>query len=280
MLTETFRAIATATRKVFNDWRSMLLLAVVYASLLGALYFFVVVREASLVQVTLTFALAIIAPLLFFLLQAMIVGSIAGGEKPGLNFLIQRSLTNFWKLILVTLPLIALAVLVAYLLGKAQARFGANVPDVMVEVPRRMAAGARDAAKPIDWKAALLSTARYLIFGLVLPLAAIHLWLGTVREGLGLAIKRAGVLISRAFAPQSVLIYLVGFVVFGLIPYFLLFRTTSTKHAWLEIFLLVARLAVAFGLTLFGWVITVKALANLPTNSTAGSIGHSAEEAT
>lgn len=280
MLTETFRAIVTATRKVFNNWRSMLLLAVVYASLLAALYFFVVVREASLVQVTLTFALAILAPLLFFLLQAMIVASIASGEEPGLSSLIKRSLTNFWKLILVTLPLIALAVLVAYLLGKAQARFGASVPDAAAEVPRRMVEGARDTAKPIDWKAALLSTLRYLTFGLVLPLAAIHLWLATVQQGLGLAIRRAGALISRAFTPQSVLVYLIGFLVFGVIPYFLLLRTTSTKHAWLELFLLGARLAVVFGLTLFGWVITVKALANLSTNSPAGSIGHSAEEAT
>jgi hypothetical protein len=278
MLTETFRAIATATRRVLNNWRSMLLLAVVYAFLLASLYFFLVVREASLLQVTLTFALAILAPLLFFLLQAMIVASIAGGEEPGLSSLIKRSMTSFWKLILVTLPLIAVAVLVAYLLGKAQARLGASVPDVAADVPRRMVEGAREAAKPIDWKVAMISTVRYLTFGLVLPLAAIHLWLATVQEGLGLAIKRAGALISRAFAPQSVLIYIAGFLVFGVIPYFMLLRSVPSKNAWLELFLLVARLTVVFGLTLFGWVITVKALANLSTNSTAGAIGHSVGE--
>jgi hypothetical protein len=56
MLTETFQSLGTAARKVIRDWRSMALLAIVYASFLGALYFFLLVREASLGQVILTFA--------------------------------------------------------------------------------------------------------------------------------------------------------------------------------------------------------------------------------
>jgi hypothetical protein len=270
MLTDTFHSIAVATRKVFRNWHSMLLLAVVYGLLLAALYLFVIIREASLAQVTLTFALAIAAPLLFFLLQAMIASD--GDELP-VSSLVKKSLANFWKLIVVTLPLIAVAVLVAYLLGKAQARFGATVPDAAAEIPRRLAtaANARDAAKPIDWRAALLSTIRYLTFGLLLPLAAIHFWVATARDGLGTAIRKIATLLARAFAPQSVLIYIVGFIIFGVVPYFLLFRTTPTKYAWLEIFFLVARLAVVFALTLFGWVITVKALALSSTNAVAAS---------
>jgi hypothetical protein len=268
MLRETFHSIAAATRNVFRNWKSMLLIAVVYAALLAALYFFVAVREASMAQVVLTFALAIAAPLLFFVLQTMIASEGAtDADKASVGSLVRRSLTSFWKLLLISLPLIALAVLIAYLLGKAQARFGAAVNDAAVEIPRRMAtASARAASKPIDWRAALLSTLRYLAFGLVLPLAAIHLWLATAREGLGAAIKRIGTLLSRAFTPQSVLIYIVGFIVFGVVPYLLLFKTTPSKHAWLEISLLIARLAAAFALTLFGWVITVKSLAFLSTN--------------
>lgn len=270
MLTDTFHSIAVATRKVFRNWHSMLLLAVVYGLLLGALYLFVIIREASLAQVSLTFALALAAPLLFFLLQAMIASD--GDELP-VSSLVKKSLANFWKLIIVTLPLIAVAVLVAYLLGKAQARFGVTVPEAVAEVPRRLAtaANARDAAKPIDWRAALLSTIRYLTFGLLLPLAAIHFWVATARDGLGTAIRKLATLLGRAFAPQSVLIYIVGFIIFGVVPYFLLFRTTPTKYAWLEIFFLVARLAAVFALTLFGWVITVKALALSSTNTVAGS---------
>ena len=165
------------------------------------------------------------------------------------------------------MPLIALAVLIVYLLGKAQAHFDAGVREAVAELPRRMATTAttRDAATPIDWKAALLSTIRYLALGLVLPLTAIHLWLAMAREGLGRGIIRLRQHLARAFAPQSVLIYIVGFLVFGVAPYFLLFKTTQTRHAWLELSFLIARLVAVFALTLFGWVTTVRALAQLST---------------
>ena len=267
MLTETIHSIATASRNVFRNWRTLLLIAAVYACLLAALYLFMIIREASLFQVILTFALALLAPLLFFLLQALIASG--NTDQVSVGELMRRSLTSFWKLILVTLPLIALAVLAVYLLNKAQARFGANVAEAAADLPRRAVtmAGAREAGKPIDWRAALLSTLRYLTFGLILPLAAIHVWLATAREGLGSAIKKIRSLLARAFAPQSVFIYVAGFITFAVIPYLLLFKTVSTKHAWLEITLLVARLAVVFALTLLGWVITVKALALFATSA-------------
>ena len=265
MLTETFQSIAVAARTVVRNWRSMLLIALVYASLLAVLYFFVIIREATFVQVSLTFASAIVAPLLFFVLQAMIVSE---ADELTAASLLKRSLISFWKLILISLPLIALAALIVYLLGKAQVHFDANVRDAAAELPRRLAATAngRDAATPIDWKAAMLSTIRYLAFGLVLPLTAIHLWLATVREGLGPGIIKLRQHLARAFTPRSVLIYLAGFLVFGVAPYLLLFKTTQTKHAWLEVSLLVARLVVVFALTLFGWVITVRALGQSSTN--------------
>ena len=260
MLTETLHSLATAARNLLRNWPSMLLIAVVYASLLAVLYFFVIIREATVVQVTLTFASAIVAPVLFFVLQAMIASE--AGALP-LGPLLKRSLSSFWKLVLVTLPLVALAILIVYLLGKAQAHFDAGVRDAAAAVPRRLAASANshEAPAPIDWRATMLSTIRYLAFGLVLPLAAIHLWLATVHEGLARAIRQIGTLLARAFAPQSVLIYLAGFLIFAVAPYLLLFRTTQTKHAWLELSFLVARLVVVFALTLFGWTITVRALA-------------------
>ncbi|MGI9066392.1 MAG: hypothetical protein ACR2HX_08315 [Pyrinomonadaceae bacterium] len=282
MLTETFQSIAIAARNIRRNWQPMLLIAIVYACLLVVLYFFASVREASLAQVVLTFALAITAPLLFFILQAMIAGA-ASSETEELTSgtLVRKALTSFWKLLLITLPLIALAILIAYLLGKAQTRFGTTLNESVMDVPRRVAnaANAREAARPIDWRAATLSTLRYLAFGLVLPLAAIHLWLATAQEGLGPAIRKLNTLLARAFAPQSVLIYVVGFLIFAVIPYFLLFKTISTRHAWLEISLLVARLAIVFALTLFGWVMTVKAISLLSTNSLSPRQPHPANEA-
>ena len=265
MLTETLHSIITAARKVVSNWPAMLLLALVYALFLAALYVFLAVREASVAQIVVTFALAILAPLLFFVLQSMVAVQ-TEGQSVGL--LLRKSLSSFWKVILISLPIIALGILVAYLLGKAQAHWGVGATQPDAEIARRLATGANAsrAARPIDWKVALLSTVRYLTFGLILPLTAIHLWLATVNEGLGSAVKRLGTHLARAFAPQSVLIYLAGFLVFGVAPYFLLFKTTQTKHAWLELSLLVARLAIVFALTLFGWVITVRALAQLFEN--------------
>jgi len=267
MLTETFRSIATATRHVFRNWQSLLLIAVVYAALLAVLYLFVWVKEATYAQVTLTFASAVIVPLLFFVLQAMIAGGGASAAaivtQPGhetAGFVLKKSLSTFWKLILITLPLIGLAILIAYLLGKAQNRWGLP-PESPITTLHTLASENKPHAQPIEWRVALFSTIRYLAFGLLLPLAAIHLWLATVRDGLGAAIKRIATLLSRAFGPQSVLIYIAGFLIFAVAPYFLLFKTTQTRHAWLELALLIARLVVVFALTLLGWTITVRALA-------------------
>lgn len=265
MLTETFHSIATAVRKVLKSWQWMLLLVMVYAALLAALYFFMAIREASIAQVVLTFGLAIAAFVLFFLLHAMIVsgivGNLAAESDAGVGSLAKSSLINFWRLVVISLPLIALAVLIAYLLGKAQNYF-AVAPATANDLLEPMAASRsrNPPSPPINWRMAIFSSLRYLSFGLLLPLATIHLWLATIRDGLWPSIRRIATHLSRAFAPQSVLIYIIGFLIFGLVPYFLLFKSTPTSKAWLEISFLVTRLAVVFVLTLFGWVITVWAL--------------------
>ncbi|MGH9871386.1 MAG: hypothetical protein ACRD9S_02840 [Pyrinomonadaceae bacterium] len=265
MLTETFQSIVTATRNVFRNWQSMLLIAAVYASLLALLYLFVSIKEATLVQVILTFAFAVIAPLLFFILQAMIAGSSASQQLTA-GFLLRKSLASFWKLILISLPLIVLAILIAYLLSRAQNYFGQHINETIATTHPMAATANTPPARPINWRVALFSTIRYLSFGLVLPLMAIHLWLATVHDGLGGAFRKFATLLSRAFAPQSVLIYIAGFLVFAVAPYFLLFKTTQSSRAWLELSFLVARLLLVFALTLFGWTITVRALARFSSN--------------
>lgn len=268
MLSETFHSIATAVRRVLTNWQSMALLAVVYAALLAALYFFMAIREASIAQVVLTFGLALAAFVLFFFLHALVLGAVAGNNEPGstgmrsgIAPLLKSSLSNVGKLVAISLPLIALAFLIAYLIGKAQNYFDV-APAAASDLLEPMAGPrTRNAARaPINWRMAIFSSLRYISFGLLIPLATIHLWLATVRDGLWPTIKKVGTHLSRAFAPQSVLIYILGFIVFGLLPYFMLFKTTPSSKAWLEISFLVARLAGVFLLTLFGWVITVWAL--------------------
>src|SRR6266508_197383 len=118
MLAETFQSIATATRQLLRNWASLLMVSAIYAALLATLYFFLAVKEASVAQVALTFALAIAAPLLFFELQAISLGC-ASKLKP--RPLLKKSARDFWKLILISLPVIALAVLTFYLLNRIQA---------------------------------------------------------------------------------------------------------------------------------------------------------------
>jgi len=129
---------------------------------------------------------------------------------------------------------------------------------------------------------AIFSSLRYLSFGLFLPLATIHLWLAAVRDGLWPALRNLGKHLGRAFAPSSVLIYILGFLVFGVLPYFLLFKNTPNSRPWLEISFLVARLAAVFVLTLFGWAMTVWALSlssTPPTTSPSRTPASSAEPA-
>jgi len=157
MLTETFRSLAAATRNLFRNWQTLLLIAIVYAALLTILYLFVWVKEATYAQVSLTFAAAVAVPLLFFVLQAMIAGGGASASDPAIvtptaqetaGFTLKRSLANFWKLFLITLPLIGLAMLVAYLLNKAQGRWGL-APEPVSTTLRSLAAHFGSDAKPV-----------------------------------------------------------------------------------------------------------------------------------
>lgn len=277
MLTETFRSISTAVRKLLKSGPSMVLLAVVYAALLAAVYFFTAIREASVAQVILTFVLALAAFVLFFLLQAMLVKGIVGENNDsaqaelGVGKLAKSAAANCWRLVVISLPLIAVGVLIAYLLNKAQNYFGAGAPSGDVFEPMAGPRSRGPAQAPINWKVAIFSSLRYLSFGLFLPLATIHLWLASMRDGLWPAVRSLGTSLARAFAPSSVLIYIFGFLIFAVLPYFLLFKTTPSSKAWLEISLLVARLTVVFLLTLFGWVMTVWALSLSSTTTSPSS---------
>src|SRR5947209_1097393 len=100
-----------------------------------------------------------------------------------------------------------------------------------------------------------------ILLGIILPLVAAHLWLSAARDGLLFTLKRIHRVTARAFAPQSVFIYVVGFFVFAIVPYFILFTRTQVSNGWAELFFFALRLALAFVLTLWGWTITLGALA-------------------
>lgn len=258
MLTESFRSIATATRRLLGNWSVMVLLAGLYAALIATLYLFVMVREASTGQVVVTLVLTITAPSLFFLLQtagASQTRSLRAGP------MLRESFRNSWKVIAVSLPLIALAVLLTYLLGKAQSYLGTDGRELSDAAAQYQLTASNDGRPPLRWSQLILNSIRYLSLGLVLPLIAIHLWIASVGRDLMGTVRAAKDLIVAAFAPGSVLIYIVGFVLFGVIPYLILVKATPASSAWMEITFLVIRLLLVFLLTLFGWVVTMGALA-------------------
>ena len=272
MIKDSFNAIGSSTRELFRNWRGLALLSALYLVLLACVYVFFATGVATAWQLVLSAATALAALLLFFLLQS----AVANFARPetGFGALVRRMLRDFLKIVLLGLPVIALAVAVIYLLGKLQAHL--PKPE---EAPHAYAlASHAEPPAPLHWQDALVSTLWLLLLGIILPLVAAHLWLSTARDGLLVTLKRIHRVTARAFAAQSVFIYVVGFFVFAIVPYFVLFTRTQVSNGWAELFFFALRLAVAFVLTLWGWTITLGALARAtpPTTDAAAVPAESA----
>jgi hypothetical protein len=230
MFSQGIKAEITAIRLLFSSKLTLLLLVAMYVALLFAGYLFVSTREATISQLVATLGLVLVAPVLFFALQAVSVNYVS---VPGANSSVKKSVYDGLRLVAVSVPVIGLAVLAFYGLGK------------------------------IDSHQTLVVTVRYLLISVVAPLLAIQLWVTASRDGLRALLPRAHMVAARAFAPQSVFIYACGALVFAIAPYFLIFHTSQIERAWLEVSLLAVRLVLSAFLILFGWVITVGTLALL-----------------
>lgn len=259
--TRALKAIFAAARRLLKRWRVLAVLAAVYASLLVALFLFVATKEATYWQVMLTLIFAALAPALFFVLQAVIV-NYARGETQALA-LLRRSFRDSCKLALASVPLALAAILCMYLLNKLQSYFTAYVwptQPAQEAWPVRPRPFRDSSTPPLQWALLTLSTLRFLVFWVALPLAAIHLWSATLREGLLSPLRKVHHHLARAFAPDAVLIYGAGLTLFGLVPYLLLFTRTPASKPSIEFGLFVARLLLVFIFTLCGWVLTLDAL--------------------
>jgi hypothetical protein len=286
MIKDSFKALGTSAREMFRNWGGLALLNALYALLLVSIYVFFATGVANAGQLTLTALTAVAAPLLFFVLQAAIANF--AQSDAGLGPLTRRSLRDVWKVFLLSLPLIALAIGLIYLLGKLQA----HLPEPEAAAPHTYVRPTLE-PKPeaLHWQDTLISTLWLLLLGFILPLLAAHLWLSTARDGLKLTLKKFHRIIARVFAPQTILIYGIGLFVFALMPYFILFTRTQVSNGWAELILFGLRLALAFIFTLWGWTITLGALArtsptleepvsaSVPTEGTATPDAHVADEA-
>lgn len=277
MIKDSFNAIGGAARDLFRNRGGLALLNALYLVLLVSLYVFFATGVANSWQLTLSAITALAALPLFFVLQSA-VANFAWGDA-GFGLLARRTLRDFLKVVLLSLPVVALAFALVWLLYKLPGW----LPKVVVEAsPHAYAPSAAMAAKPspIHWQEALVSTLWLLLLGVFLPLLAAHLWLSAARDGLAATLKRFHRVAARAFAPQSLLIYVVGLFVFGLMPYFVLFTRTPVSNGWVELLLFGLRLALAFVFTLWGWTITLGALARTtPTPDEVVSMPVPAESA-
>jgi hypothetical protein len=263
MITETFTLMFRATIGLVRNWRLSTVLSGIYALLLSTIYLFLTTREASVAQLIFGFSLALAAPLLFFSLQAITASK---ANESGRGLFLKKLLTKVFTLLLVSIPIIACAILIVYLLSKGEGYFARHltVGDI--------ANASRDSLpKGIHWPSALIMSLRYLTIGLILPLTLMQFWISNVENGLGFTIRRFRENICRAFRAQSVLIYMSGFLLFGVLPYFILRHQIVIQRPWLELSVFVARLALAFVLTLFGWAVTLRALHYSTNNDSVGN---------
>lgn len=230
MYAKSFCVMAGAVRSLIGNRVALALVLGAYAGLLSAAYLFVITREATISQTVITLVALLVAPALFFFLQAVSISYSDVKLAPGF---IRRTIVDCLKLLVVSIPLVTLAGLTLYFLNRTQTHLLAS------------------------------TTLRYLIIALIIPLLTIQLWITVGHSGLRAALKNLRGVLVQAFAPQSVAVYTLGFLVFAVAPYFLLQTTVSIASGWLELTVLIFRLALSAILILGGWVTTVGAISIL-----------------
>lgn len=243
MYLKSASAVWSAVRMLFKSWTTLPLMLALYAALLVALYLFISTREATVPQLIMTFVLMVAAPLLFFLLQAASVNYAT--ESSGL---LRKALRDCLKFIAASLPVIGLTLLAVYGVGKLQGRITVDPKTLQPSSPNVMTT---------------LMVLRYLLIGVIAPLLTIQLWIATSTRGLREMLRSLRQTLASAFAPQAVLVFAFGFLIFAVVPYFLLAQTIPIQRTWLEVSLFTARVVVSALLILIGWVVTLGALSIL-----------------
>jgi hypothetical protein len=257
MITTSLKAWLQSTKSILGNVRALLIFAALYALLLVTFYIFVSTREATVWQVLITYALLILIPAEFFVLQAAIID-----HARDLQFSWKRILRHAFKIFIATLPVVIVGGVLWYLLNKLAGRWPA--PPLST-----LALDAKSAKpSPMHWPTLLIATLRFVLFGVALPLAAIHLWIEvTARDvrvtfagGARAFFKRLGNAMARAFSSESVFTYGVGLIAFALIPYLLLILKISIKGTKTAFAAFIIQIVLAFLFVLFGWIATIATL--------------------
>lgn len=257
----TIRTFIVSVRSLLTNPKALAILAVLYALLLATLYGFITTREATVSQVALTFIFLAFIPVEFFVLQAAILAH-ARTEK----FHWPQILRDAIKIAVVTIPIILLGFLVSYFLNKWQAHYPAP-QQLFAPVSTK----GPPPTQPLHRPTVLFATARLLLLGVALPLAAIHLWIEVaardVRSSLDGGVKtvllRVGNTVARAFQFDSVLTYGLGLIIFVVVPYAILFVQIPVKGNKTDFAVFIGRLLLVYLFTLIGWIVTVATLSKI-----------------
>ena len=259
------RTFINSARALTTSPYALAVFAALYALLLATLYWFIATREATVWQVIITLVGLVVIPAEFFILQAAILD-----QARDSRFRWRAILIDALKIFVVTIPILIIAYVLWYLLNKWQVHYPAPKPAIVFPP-------APPKPQPVHWPTLLFATLRCLLFGIAFPLATIHKWIEVTRNDLKTLfaggakgiLKRIGRGCAHAFSSNSVLTYALGLIVFVLVPYALLFVPLTIRGNKTEFAVFVLRLVLVFVLTLFGWIVTVGALAKLPRETAA-----------
>lgn len=260
-----FSSIATT----FMNFGALVIFALLYALLLVASYLFISLREATIWQVFVTYALLILIPVGFFILQASIISRVIEQKLRWRVVLIDAL-----KFVAVAVPVLLVAWLLYYLLNKLSLRYPAPVVAVPAAAGKAAAAATPLPTPPLHWPSLIIGTLRFVLLAVAVPLVMIQLWIAVAggalfSGGVKAFLKRIGSTLARAFSSDSVLLYGLGLVIFFVLPYLFLvpiFRLNGNKT---EFAFFVLRLVLAYLFSLIGWVLTLTAL----TRSASGASG-------
>ena len=248
MFQDIKNALFNAERKLFAHFGTTALALLLYALLLAVAYAFINTGERTAIQVILSLlVLPLLGIILFFSLQSLGVSYTRVGV--GAGYLLRRAFSDCWKLLVVSLPLILVVGLVAYGLKKLEPPY---IDYKWVET---------------EWeyrRALLTHSLRLFLTYFALPLMAMHVWIATVREGIGATFRKYLRHLVRAFAPRSLAVYVLAWVINGLLAYLLLFGfKTQFGGPWVEMGLLGLRMALAALLVFMAWFVALGALAEV-----------------
>ena len=278
-MTNILKLWFSAIARTFANTGALLVFATIYAFLLVASYIFISIREATIWQVLVTYALLILIPLGFFTLQAAIINR-AIDQKLRWRVIIIDAL----KFFVVAIPVLLVVWLLYYLLNKISAHYPAPIVEVIKPDPKTP-----PQTPPLHWPSLIFATARFVLWGVALPLATIHLWIavagGEVRALFSYSaksfLKRTGLALAYSFSPDSVLLYGLGLIVFFVLPYVILVPTFTVNGNKMEFAVFVLRLVLSFLFSLVGWVVTLtafaRAAADVPAEISAPAVAQPVE---